>query len=37
MLLKKCEQFLCDRMEDESVICDKINDVNTNIKCVYDE
>ena len=35
--IKKCEQFLCDRMEDESVICDKINDVNTNIKCVYDE
>ena len=35
--INKCEQFLCDRMEDESVICDKINDVNTNIKCVYDE
>ena len=33
----QCELFICDRMEYESVICNKNVNFNTRIKCVFNE
>ena len=32
-----CEQYLCNGIGDESITCNKIENLTTNIKCVYDE